>query len=101
MQYTTIIFSIVLATAVAAEGDSAMSMDMSMGTKATKAMTEAGMCKMMRQENQIIALAANSTKLDMITKGNTTKADAIKAKATEAQTQLTMMQSNATLMAAW
>jgi hypothetical protein len=56
---------------------------------------------MMRQENQIIALAANSKKLDMITKGNTTKADAIKAKATEGQTQLTIMQSNATLMAAW
>lgn len=101
MQYTTLLFSLVLASAVAAEGNADMGMSTGMGMKDAKAMTEAGMCKMMRQENQIIALAANSTKLDVITKGNTTKADAIKAKAAEAQTQLTMMQSNATLVAAW
>jgi hypothetical protein len=88
MQLTSLLVTIFLASNVAAKGDGVM-----------KVMSDAGMCKMLRKENQLIALANNQTMLESITKGNTTKQDEIKTKAQEAQTQLTMMQSNQTLMA--
>lgn len=54
-------------------------------------------CEKMKGLEQLQALVANQTALDAKTKGNTTKADAIKAKATEKAADLTAMQGNATL----
>jgi hypothetical protein len=57
-------------------------------------------CKIMKKLQKFVDVANNQTKLDMVTKGNTTKEAGIKAKAAKAQTKLTAMTSNATLMAA-
>ncbi|KAL1883277.1 hypothetical protein Daus18300_000335 [Diaporthe australafricana] len=54
-------------------------------------------CDKMQGLEKLTALVANQTELDAKTKGNTTKADAIKAKVTEKQADLTAMQSNTTL----
>lgn len=66
---------------------------------AGKAQTEAGQCKQIRQAAQLTALVSNTTKLDEITQGNTTKADAIKAKATVLQAEAATLSANATLVA--
>ena len=57
-------------------------------------------CKQVAKLTKIVNLAANSTRLDDKTDGNVTKADAIKAKASEAATTLQTLQANTTLMAA-
>jgi len=67
---------------------------------ACAAVMQKDICKFMDGLMKLIATANNQTKLDEITKGNTTKEDKIKAEATEAQTKLTEMQSNATLVSA-
>lgn len=54
-------------------------------------------CDKMQGLEKLNALVANQTALDEKTKGNTTKADAIKAKAQEKAADLTAMQGNATL----
>lgn len=54
-------------------------------------------CGMMEGLQKLNALIANQTELDAKTKGNTTKADAIKAKAQEKAADLTAMEGNATL----
>ncbi|KAG8162861.1 hypothetical protein KVR01_007339 [Diaporthe batatas] len=54
-------------------------------------------CEKMQGLEKLQALVANQTALDEKTKGNTTKADAIKAKAQEKAADLTAMQGNATL----
>jgi hypothetical protein len=57
-------------------------------------------CAMMKTLQKFVNVANNQTKLDALTKGNTTKEAEIKAKAATAQTKLTVMQSNATFTAA-
>lgn len=57
-------------------------------------------CKVMDGLQKFVNVANNQTKLDKVTKGNTTKADALKAKAATAQTKLDAMMSNSTLMTA-
>lgn len=54
-------------------------------------------CDKMQGLQKLNALIANQTALDEKTKGNTTKADAIKAKAQEKAADLTAMEGNATL----
>lgn len=54
-------------------------------------------CKKMQRIEKLQALVANQTALDEKTKGNTTMADMIKAKAQEKAADLTAMQGNATL----
>lgn len=54
-------------------------------------------CDKMKGLEKLNALIANQTALDAATKGNTTKADAIKAKAQSKAADLTAMQSNTTL----
>jgi hypothetical protein len=57
-------------------------------------------CQAMKSLAKFVAVANNQTKLDKVTKGNTTKEDEIKAKAVTAQDKLTAMQGNATFVAA-
>jgi len=57
-------------------------------------------CKFMSGLMKFVSFANNQTMLDMVTKGNTTKEDQIKKLAEQAQTQLTAMQSNTTMVAA-
>lgn len=57
-------------------------------------------CKQVAKLTKLMDVANNQTKLDKITDGNTTKADAIKAKAQEKMADLTTLQGNTTLMAA-
>lgn len=54
-------------------------------------------CDKMQGLQKLNALIANQTALDEKTKGNTTKADAIKAKAQEKAADLTAMEGNTTL----
>lgn len=88
MQLHSVVFSLFLATAVVANG------------KGNKTLSTAGECKEMRSLNKLVELAANTTKLDEITKNNATKVAAIQAKASTASTKLQTLQSNATLMSA-
>lgn len=85
MQLQSVLVSLFLATAVAAKGN---------------ANTTEGQCKEMRQLNGLVKLAANTTELDKLTKGNATKAAALQAKASAASTQLSTLMSNTTLMSA-
>lgn len=57
-------------------------------------------CKQVEKLTFLTDVAANTTKLDKITKGNATKAADFQAKAAAATTQLQTLQSNATLMTA-
>ncbi|KUJ14966.1 uncharacterized protein LY89DRAFT_588749 [Mollisia scopiformis] len=57
-------------------------------------------CKFMDGLQKFVDVANNQTKLDKLTDGNTTKEADIKAKAATAQTKLTAMQSNSTLVSA-
>ena len=57
-------------------------------------------CSAMKGLEKFVSLANNQTKLDAITKGNTTKEAEIKASAAKAQTQLDAMTGNATFVAA-
>ncbi len=55
-------------------------------------------CGEIEKITHLVDLAANATKLDEVTKGNTTKAAEIQAKASPATTKLQTLESNATLM---
>jgi hypothetical protein len=57
-------------------------------------------CQAMKSLIKFVAVANNQTKLDKLTKGNTTKENEIKAKAVTDQDKLTAMQANATFVAA-
>ncbi|KAH8743394.1 hypothetical protein F5883DRAFT_477122 [Diaporthe sp. PMI_573] len=57
-------------------------------------------CKQVAKITKLMDIAGNSTKLDKVTDGNATKASEIQAKASQAATKLTELQSNTTLMAA-
>lgn len=57
-------------------------------------------CNQVSKLTKLVDIAGNSTKLDKVTKGNATKAADIQAKASQASTKLTELQSNATLMTA-
>lgn len=96
MQITNIFFSLMLATAVVAKGGSKNGTS----TKDTKvkAVTDKSLCKEMAQLTQMVKLASNETKLAAKTKNNATKIAEFQAKASEASTKLTTMESNATLV---
>ncbi|KAI3395592.1 hypothetical protein diail_1104 [Diaporthe ilicicola] len=70
------------------------------GANKTEGTSTKSQCNEVSKLTKLMDIANNSTKLDKITKGNTTKADEIKAKATQAQPQLTTLQGNTTLMSA-
>lgn len=57
-------------------------------------------CKAMERLQKFVNNANNQTKLDKSTKGNSTKAEEIKAEAAQAQTRLTEWTNNETFMAA-
>ncbi|TVY57852.1 hypothetical protein LCER1_G002117 [Lachnellula cervina] len=92
MQFSSLFFSLVLATAVVAKGDKNST------STGTKAVTDKSMCKEMSSLNQLVKLASNETKLADKTKNNATKIADIQAKASDASTKLTTMSSNTTLM---
>ncbi|KAH7413261.1 hypothetical protein BKA64DRAFT_660643 [Cadophora sp. MPI-SDFR-AT-0126] len=87
MQFSGLFVSLLLSTAVVAKG----------GNK-TKAVTDKSLCKEMAQLTKLVSLAGNETKLADKTKNNATKIASIQAKASEAATQLSTMESNATLV---
>jgi hypothetical protein len=55
-------------------------------------------CKHLEHLNQVTKIANNQTLLDKVTKGNTDKANRIKAEAANATATINALQSNATLM---
>ncbi|KAJ9149824.1 hypothetical protein NKR23_g4036 [Pleurostoma richardsiae] len=57
-------------------------------------------CKQVEKLTELVNLAANATRLDDKTDGNTTKASAIQAKASSAAATLQTLEANSTLMAA-
>jgi predicted nucleic acid-binding Zn-ribbon protein len=87
MQFTSIFVSLLLSTAVVAKSNST-----------TKAVSDKSLCREMASLNKLVALAANTTKLDEKAKNNATKIAEIQAKASDAATQLSTMTSNATLV---
>jgi ABC-type enterochelin transport system substrate-binding protein len=89
MQFTNLFVSLLLTTAVAAKGKN--------GTTA-KAVTDKSLCKEMASLTKLVALASNETKLADKTNNNATKIAEIQAKASDASTQLSTMESNATLV---
>lgn len=64
------------------------------GATSTKAQ-----CRQVARLTELASLAANQTKLDEVSKGNATRADALKAKAADGAAQLATLQANSTLMA--
>ena len=88
MQFSSILLSLFVATAMAKGNKN--------GT--TKAVTDKSLCKEMNVLEHQVKLASNATKLAEKTNNNATKIAEIQAKASDAATQLTTMQSNATLM---
>lgn len=90
MQFSSLFFSLVLATAVVAKGDK--------NSTSTKAVTDKSLCKEMSSLNQLVKLASNTTKLADKTNNNATKIADIQSKASEASTKLTTMSSNTTLV---
>ncbi|KAK0706622.1 hypothetical protein B0T26DRAFT_621578, partial [Lasiosphaeria miniovina] len=64
------------------------------GATSTKAQ-----CRQVARLTELASLAANQTRLDEVSKGNATRADALKAKATDGAAQLATLQANSTLMA--
>lgn len=55
-------------------------------------------CNQIQSLSALVSIASNTTKLDKITHDNATKVADIQAKAAAAQTKLTTMESNSTLM---
>lgn len=88
MQLQSVLLSLFLATAVVAKGNG------------NKTLSTADECQQMKKLNGLVELAANTTKLDKVTKGNATKAAEIQAKASAASTELSTLQSNTTLVSA-
>jgi len=91
MHLQSFVFSLLLATSVAAKGNK---------THETKTLSEMGECKEMVRLNALVDLASNTTKLDKVTKNNATKIAEIQAKASTASTTLKTLQSNSTLVSA-
>ena len=93
MQFTNVLLSLLLSSAVMAKGGNRTA-------KADKPVNEKSLCRDMAQLTQLVNLAANTTKLETKTKGNATKIAEIQAKASAASTELATMSSNTTLVAA-
>ncbi|KAJ8060065.1 hypothetical protein OCU04_011675 [Sclerotinia nivalis] len=85
MQYSTLLVTILLSTAVAAKGNN--------GT-----LTEEQTCKEMLGLNSLVKFANDPAKVEAITGNDTTKVAAFQAKASAASVKLTELQSNTTLM---
>ncbi|KAL5323040.1 hypothetical protein ACEPPN_007568 [Leptodophora sp. 'Broadleaf-Isolate-01'] len=85
MQLQSILFSLLLATSVAAKGD--------------KAQSEKSQCKQIRKLQKFVDFASNTTKLEEFTNNNAAKVAQLQAEAAAASTQLTSMQGNTTLVA--
>lgn len=75
MQLTSLFVSLLLTTVVAAKGKNE-----------TKAVTDKSLCKEMASLTKLVALAANTTKLDEKEKNNATKIAEVQAKASTAGT---------------
>ncbi|KAH7369565.1 hypothetical protein BKA65DRAFT_1437 [Rhexocercosporidium sp. MPI-PUGE-AT-0058] len=86
MQLQSILFSLLLTTSVAAKAD--------------KPISEKSQCKQIRKLQKFVDLASNTTKLQELTNNNATKVAQLQAEASTASTQLTSLQSNATLISA-
>ncbi|KAK0113997.1 hypothetical protein ONS95_014238 [Cadophora gregata] len=84
MQLHSILFSLFLVASVIAKGD--------------KQKSEKSQCKQIRKLQKFVDLASNTTKLEEVTNNNATKVAEIQAEASAAATQLTTLQSNATLV---
>lgn len=91
MKFTSAIV-LTLAGFAVAKGGNNKAADNANGTS-TKAQ-----CKQVEKLTFLTDVAANTTKLDKITKGNATKAAEFQAKASSAAGELQTLQSNATLM---
>lgn len=87
---------IVLAVAGTAMAQDASTTD---SKKDGKSMSTKAMCNKMFRIEGLEKLAGNTTLLEMKTKNNSTKIDAIKAKATKEAAELKTLQGNATLVA--
>jgi hypothetical protein len=83
MHIPTLLLSLVLSTAVVANGK---------GNKTEKGLSTEDTCKEMRGLQSLITLASNTTELDNITKDNATKIAEIQAKASGAATKLQTLQ---------
>ncbi|KAI1081767.1 hypothetical protein F5B20DRAFT_535309 [Whalleya microplaca] len=90
MQISAICVSLLAASVVSAKGNNNNNNSTGTSVKAQ--------CRTIEKMQNLVDLAANQTKLDSKTDGNTTKIDAIKAKAADASTQLATLTGNATLM---
>ncbi|KAM3065620.1 hypothetical protein ACMFMG_011329 [Clarireedia jacksonii] len=86
MQFSSILVSLLLSTAVVAKGNS------------TKPVTDKSLCKEMNHLQKLVSEAQNTTKLATKTHNNQTKIDEITAMASKAAVQLDTMTSNATLV---
>lgn len=84
MQLQSVLFSLLLATSVAAKGD--------------KAVSEKSQCNQMRKLQRFVDFASNTTKLQEITKNNATKVAELQAEASAASGKLTTLKSNVTLV---
>jgi len=91
MQFTNVLISLLLSSAVMAKGGNKTS-------KADKPITDKSLCQNMAKLTQLVDFAANTTKLESKTKGNATKIAEIQAKASAASTELKTMSSNTTLV---
>lgn len=68
--------------------------------KAANSTSTKSQCREVEKLTFVTQIAANTTELDKITKGNATKAAEFQAKASDAATKLNTLQGNATLMTA-
>ncbi|KAH7383086.1 hypothetical protein BKA64DRAFT_176746 [Cadophora sp. MPI-SDFR-AT-0126] len=84
MQFRSIILPLLLTISVAAKSD--------------KAVSEKSQCKQIRKLQKFVDLASNTTKLEEVTKNDAAKVAQLQAEASAAATQLTTLQSNATLV---
>jgi len=89
MQFTNAFISLVLATAVVAKG----------GRNSTRVPSDKQVCGEINRLDGLVKLVANETRLEAKTRNNTERITKIKAEAVKAQTQLTTLQQNATLVA--
>lgn len=95
MQFSNLFVTLLLSTTVAAmpKGDKNKEAKATNGTESVKSQ-----CHQIEKYTAMVSLAANTTALDAKTHGNATKAAALTAKAAEAQTKLTALESNSTLV---
>ena len=88
MQFSTLLFSLLISTVVAKDSNK---------TK-VQVQSDEKTCEKMLNLEALVKLASNQTKVDQVTHGNATKASELEAQASQASTELTTLQSNATLM---